>query len=86
MSGTQKVRIAARLRPKLQAEIDDGGIEIVHGANGSNGAGNTTGNASTSLGNISGMSGGGNTSVGVGGGSYVSVRNVRDQRECFKFQ
>jgi kinesin family member 22 len=85
MSGTQKVRIAARLRPKLQGEIDDGGIEIVHGANGSNGAGNTTGNASTSMGNISSMSGGGNTGVGTGG-SYVSVRNVRDQRECFKFQ
>ena len=34
MSGTHKIKIAARLRPRLDHEIDDQGIQITHDEDG----------------------------------------------------
>lgn len=39
MSGVHKVKIAARLRPRINGEIDDGSVQVVHNSGEASGAG-----------------------------------------------
>ncbi|KAJ7443844.1 kinesin-like protein [Mycena latifolia] len=71
---TAKVRIAARLRPRLPGEPLDDAVQIVHGeaSCGSTSASNTSG-PNTSAGSAS------------AGGSFIAVANPRDASQVFRF-
>ncbi|KAJ7697614.1 P-loop containing nucleoside triphosphate hydrolase protein [Mycena rosella] len=73
---TAKVRIAARLRPRLAGEPTDDAVRIVHGEA-------SCSNVSTSNPNTSGA----NTSAGSasGSGTFISVANPRDASQVFRF-
>ncbi|KAJ6583010.1 kinesin-like protein [Mycena vulgaris] len=75
MAATAKVKIAARLRPRLPGEPLDDAVRIVHGDSSS---------TSTSIPNTSGP----NTSAGSASttsGTFISVANPRDPSQIFRF-
>ncbi|THU97730.1 kinesin-domain-containing protein [Dendrothele bispora CBS 962.96] len=71
---SQKIRIAARLRPRLEGEVDDGGIQVCHAVDQSGSSSSSAANTS-GAGNISGFS----------GRSYISVQNPRVPGQLFNF-
>ncbi|KAF5336250.1 hypothetical protein D9758_014358 [Tetrapyrgos nigripes] len=71
---SQKIRIAARLRPRLEGEIVDDGIQVCHAVDQS-GASSSSAVNSSATGNISGAS----------NGSYISVQNPRVPAQVFNF-
>ncbi|KAJ7099966.1 kinesin-like protein [Mycena belliarum] len=71
---TAKVRIAARLRPRLPGEAPDDAVHVVHGESSCGSTSTFSGNASGSGENTSGAS-----------GSYISVANPRDASQIFRF-
>ncbi|KAJ7464998.1 kinesin-like protein [Mycena galericulata] len=91
---TAKVRIAARLRPRLPGEPQDDGVRVCHGEPSECSTSNTSGaNASSSANNSSSLASGAlNTSgsssgSGNGGGPFtgIAVANPRDASQVFRF-
>jgi hypothetical protein len=91
---TSKVRIAARLRPRLPNELHDDGVRVCHGEPANASCSNSnTGGANTSLNpNNSASLAGANASNSSSGsasssGSFtgIAVANPRDASQVFRF-
>lgn len=66
---SHKVKIAARLRPRLDGELVDDQLQVVHATSTSSGAADVSGSSNASS----------------AAGSYISVTNPRDPSQVFKF-
>lgn len=73
MASMHKVRIAARLRPRINGEIDDESVKVCRAAELD---GNTSNNGEASSSSLAAT---------AATGSFISVTNPRDPSQIFKF-